>query len=146
MVTLAKQISSSTAPEEKFLGAIFGSLSSSSAPQQGPFRESVLSSTPHGIVVISPSSEGVVKIEARHTTHLKFNIPIPLIFEKLGDSSYLCSAPDLGIYSNCDSFSEAHSDTLEQIDGLWEDLNEDDNLTREWLLVRDFLRATVVDG
>lgn len=71
--------------------------------------------------------------------------PISVLVEP-DEDMFLARSPDIPqIFGHADSPGAALDSLVDNIEGLWEDLNSDDNFTDEWLLVKDYLSG-IVEG
>lgn len=104
----------------------------------GRFEKSIT----EGYVVeaIAPlrSASAIHKLCGKHLSQ-----PISVLIEP-DDEMFLARSPDVPqVYGHADTPSAAHSSLVDNIEGLLEELNSDDEFTDEWLLVRDYLNGIV---
>jgi hypothetical protein len=89
-----------------------------------------------------PENHVVTRINFLPNKYLKF--PIDYILER-DDDSFLARTLEIPLYGVGEDAIEAVEALKYEIESLYDDLMEDDNFTGEWLRIKEYLKAIIVE-
>jgi len=88
------------------------------------------------------SAGQTVKINRLVTKSL--NIPFD-VYVQPDDSGFIAEIPRFTLFGFGDTMEEAIENIKYELEALYEELNQDDDFTEEWLEIREFLNSRVLD-
>lgn len=104
--------------------------------------QGIIQSLEDSVQRIQPENIGVIRINL--LPNKKLNIPIEAVVERDGES-FLARTLEIPLYGYGEDFIEAINVLKYEIESIYDDLMEDDNFTEEWLRIKEYLKARIVD-